>query len=93
MPQFRPRFAEGYTFAALSAIAYGVSPVLEIEFHGQTLKPGQKVMLMWASANRDEREFEVQNLPGVVPGIWRVYSWVVSAGEPLEGMTPPGMYD
>ena len=27
-PQFRPRFAEGYTFAALSAIAYGVSPVL-----------------------------------------------------------------
>lgn len=30
----------------------------EIEFHGNTLKPGQKVMLMWASANRDEREFE-----------------------------------
>ena len=30
----------------------------EIEFHGQTFKPGQKVMLMWASANRDEREFE-----------------------------------
>lgn len=30
----------------------------EIEFHGQTLKPGQKVMLMWASANRDEREFD-----------------------------------
>jgi drug/metabolite transporter (DMT)-like permease len=28
MPQFNPRFAEGYTFAALSAIAYGVSPVL-----------------------------------------------------------------
>jgi cytochrome P450 len=29
----------------------------EIEFHGETFKPGQKVMLMWASANRDEREF------------------------------------
>ena len=29
----------------------------EIEFHGQTLRPGQRVMLMWASANRDEREF------------------------------------
>lgn len=30
----------------------------EVEFHGNTFKPGQKVMLMWASANRDEREFE-----------------------------------
>jgi cytochrome P450 len=30
----------------------------EIEFDGNTLKPGQRVMLMWASANRDEREFE-----------------------------------
>jgi len=30
----------------------------EIEFHGETFRPGQKVMLMWASANRDEREFE-----------------------------------
>lgn len=30
----------------------------EIEFHGHTLRPGQRVMLMWASANRDEREFE-----------------------------------
>lgn len=30
----------------------------EIDFHGKTFEPGQKVMLMWASANRDEREFE-----------------------------------
>jgi cytochrome P450 len=30
----------------------------EVEFHGHTFQPGQKVMLMWASANRDEREFE-----------------------------------
>ncbi|MGH0033085.1 MAG: cytochrome P450 [Myxococcota bacterium] len=30
----------------------------EIEFHGHTLQPGQKVMLMWASANRDENEFD-----------------------------------
>ncbi len=33
----------------------------EIEFHGETLKPGQKVMMMWASGNRDEREFEAPN--------------------------------
>ena len=26
--EFRPRFAEGYVFAALSALAYGVSPIL-----------------------------------------------------------------
>ena len=30
----------------------------EIEFHGHTLRTGQKVMLMWASANRDVREFD-----------------------------------
>ena len=30
----------------------------EVEFHGHTFTPGQKVMLMWASANRDEREFD-----------------------------------
>ena len=30
----------------------------EIEFHGHTFRPGQRVMLMWASANRDEAEFE-----------------------------------
>jgi cytochrome P450 len=29
----------------------------EIDFHGHTLRPGQRIMLMWASANRDEREF------------------------------------
>ena len=26
--EFRPRFAEGYSFAALSALAYGISPIL-----------------------------------------------------------------
>jgi cytochrome P450 len=30
----------------------------EIEYHDETVKPGQKVMFLWASANRDEREFE-----------------------------------
>jgi cytochrome P450 len=30
----------------------------EIAFHGHTFRPGQKVMMMFASANRDEREFE-----------------------------------
>jgi cytochrome P450 len=31
--------------------------VRERELHGQTLKPGQGVLFMFASANRDEREF------------------------------------
>ena len=29
----------------------------EIELHGETLRPGQKVMFLFASAGRDEREF------------------------------------
>ena len=29
----------------------------EIGFHGRRLRPGQKVMYLWASGNRDEREF------------------------------------
>ena len=28
-----------------------------IEIHGKTLSPGQGLLFMWASANRDEREF------------------------------------
>jgi hypothetical protein len=35
----------------------GRTVIKEIDFHGHTLRPGQRVMLMWASANRDEREF------------------------------------
>lgn len=31
--------------------------VKDVEFHGQRLRAGQKVMYLWASANRDEREF------------------------------------
>lgn len=30
----------------------------DIEIHGQTLRKGQKLMFLWASANRDEREFD-----------------------------------
>jgi cytochrome P450 len=30
----------------------------EVEYGGKTLKPGQKCMFMWASANRDESEFD-----------------------------------
>jgi len=30
----------------------------DIEMHGQKLRAGQGVMLLWASGNRDEREFE-----------------------------------
>jgi hypothetical protein len=29
----------------------------EIELHGTRMQPGQKVMFLWPSANRDEREF------------------------------------
>jgi hypothetical protein len=29
----------------------------EIELHGAKLRPGQKLMFLWPSANRDEREF------------------------------------
>jgi cytochrome P450 len=30
----------------------------EVEFRGKLLKPGQRCMFMWASANRDEAEFD-----------------------------------
>ena len=36
----------------------GRTVIKEIEFRGKLLKPGQKCMFMWASANRDEAEFE-----------------------------------
>jgi hypothetical protein len=29
----------------------------EVALHGETLRPGQKAMFLWACANRDEREF------------------------------------
>lgn len=32
--------------------------VKEFYLHGQTLLPGQSVMFLWASGNRDEREFD-----------------------------------
>ena len=35
----------------------GRTLVRDIEIHGQTLRAGQKVMFLFASANRDEREF------------------------------------
>jgi cytochrome P450 len=30
----------------------------DVEFHGQTLKPGQAVLFLYPSGNHDEREFE-----------------------------------
>ena len=36
----------------------GRTVVQETEHGGQKMKPGQKVMFLWACANRDEREFE-----------------------------------
>ena len=31
----------------------------DVELHGQTMRAGQKVLLLFASGNRDEREFAV----------------------------------
>ena len=36
----------------------GRTVTAEVEFDGNVFKPGQKCMFMWASANRDEAEFE-----------------------------------
>jgi cytochrome P450 len=36
----------------------GRTLVREMEFHGQKLAPGERLMFLWPSANRDEREFE-----------------------------------
>jgi len=36
----------------------GRTCVAETEVRGETIRPGQGVMFMWASANRDEREFD-----------------------------------
>lgn len=36
----------------------GRTVIKEVEFGGKVLKPGQRCMFMWASANRDEAEFE-----------------------------------
>lgn len=30
----------------------------DVEIHGETMREGDKVLLLWASANRDEREFD-----------------------------------
>jgi cytochrome P450 len=36
----------------------GRTVIKEVEFRGKLLKPGQRCMFMWASANRDEAEFD-----------------------------------
>ena len=36
----------------------GRTATREVEYHGQTIQPGEHVMFLWASANRDERKFE-----------------------------------
>lgn len=36
----------------------GRTVIKEVEFRGKRLQPGQKCMFMWASANRDEHEFD-----------------------------------
>lgn len=35
----------------------GRTAIRETEYHGERVRPGQKVLFLWASANRDEREF------------------------------------
>ena len=36
----------------------GRTVVRDVELHGEKLRPGQAVMFLYASANRDEREFD-----------------------------------
>lgn len=36
----------------------GRTVVREMEIHGQRIQPGERLMFLWAAANRDERQFE-----------------------------------
>ncbi len=57
---------ERYLDTAVEEVTRWASPVnymsrtvhTEVEIHGQTLKPGEKVALVYLSANRDERVFD-----------------------------------
>jgi cytochrome P450 len=48
-----------------------------IELHGQRLRPGQGVMLLYASGNRDEREFERPDVFDVTRRPQRILSFSV----------------
>ncbi|MEZ4216508.1 MAG: cytochrome P450 [Myxococcota bacterium] len=47
----------------------------EVEFHGQTVEPGEAVMFLWASANRDERAFDRADAFDVGRGLPRILSF------------------
>lgn len=47
----------------------------EVGFHGQTVKPGDAVMFLWASANRDERAFERSEEFDIDRGMPRILSF------------------
>jgi len=52
-----PAFAESLRFDQPTNLL-GRFVARDVELHGQKLHAGQGVMLLWASGNRDEREFE-----------------------------------
>ena len=47
----------------------------EVEFHGQTIPAGQPVMFLWASGNRDERQFERADQFDIQRGTPRILSF------------------
>lgn len=50
-------FNEGVRFDMPTQLL-GRTLLRPVEFHGETFRPGQTVVFLYASANRDEREFE-----------------------------------
>ena len=53
----------------------GRTVVREMEFHGQRITPGEKLMFLWASANRDERQFERADQFDVHRGLPKILSF------------------
>lgn len=57
----------------------GRTATREVEFHGQTIQPGEHVMFLWASANRDERKFEHADQFDIHRGFPRILSFGLGA--------------
>ena len=51
----------------------------ELEFHGQKLGPGERLMFLWASANRDERQFERADQFDIHRGMAKILSFGTGA--------------
>jgi cytochrome P450 len=53
----------------------GRTVVREMEFHGQRIEPGERLMFLWASANRDERQFERADQFDIQRGMPKILSF------------------